>query len=136
AARQFLEHHFEAARNDGAGVLPAYCAPRYDARRAPDAGVSAPVLPHPADLVSGVGGAPAVARRGANGALEPYPDRTAIEATAPAGALAWMRPEELFLLQVQGSGVLVFEDGRRMKALYAAHNGRPFVGLANPMRER
>lgn len=136
AARQFLEQNFEAERIDGEGVLTAYFAPRYDARRAPDAEFSAPVRPKPADLVSVDGGAPAVARRGANGALEPYPDRTAIEATAPAGALAWMRPEELFLLQVQGSGVLVFEDGRRMKALYAAHNGRPFVGLANPMRER
>ncbi|MDD3836382.1 MAG: MltA domain-containing protein [Phenylobacterium sp.] len=136
AARQFLEQNFEAERIDGEGVLTAYFAPRYEARRAPDAEFSAPVRPKPADLVSVDGGAPAVARRGANGALELYPDRTVIEATAPAGALAWMRPEELFLLQVQGSGVLVFEDGRRMKALYAAHNGRPFVGLANPMRER
>ena len=47
-----------------------------------------------------------------------------------------MRPEELFFLQVQGSGALTFEDGRRIKALYAANNGHPFVGIANPMRER
>ena len=32
--------------------------------------------------------------------------------------------------------MLTFEDGRQMKALYAANNGRPFVGIANPMRDR
>jgi membrane-bound lytic murein transglycosylase A len=32
--------------------------------------------------------------------------------------------------------VLTFEDGRRMKALYAANNGRTFVGIATPMRDR
>ena len=143
ASRQFLEARLQAERIDGEGVLTAYFAPRYEARRTPDAEYSAPLRPKPADLVSvdggqldpGQAGKPAVVRR-VGGALESYPDRTAIEASAPDRALAWMRPEELFLLQVQGSGVLVFEDGQRLKALYAAHNGRPFVGLANPMRER
>ncbi|HEX4710708.1 MltA domain-containing protein, partial [Phenylobacterium sp.] len=51
-------------------------------------------------------------------------------------ALAWMRPEDLFFLQVQGSGVLTFETGKRMKALYAANNGRAFVAVSNIMRER
>ena len=31
-----------------------------------------------------------------------------------------MRPEDLFFLQIQGSGVLTFDDGRRQKAVYAA----------------
>lgn len=143
AARQFLEAEFQAERIDGDGVLTAYFAPRYEARRIPNAEFSAPVRPKPADLATVDGaqldpaqaGKPAVVRR-IGGLLELYPDRTAIEAEPAERPLAWMRPEELFLLQVQGSGVLVFEDGRRMKALYAAHNGRPFVGLANPMRER
>ena len=56
-------------------------------------------------------------------------------AAPPDGALAWMRPEDLFFLQIQGSGVLTFPDGRRMKAVYAADNGQPFVGIARPMRE-
>lgn len=143
AARRFLEDHFQAERIDDDGVLTAYFAPRYEARRSSDAEFSGPLRAKPSDLVTvdggeldpGRAGTPAVARR-TGGALQPYPDRTAIEASAPAQALAWMRPEELFLLQVQGSGVLVFEDGTRLKALYAAHNGRPFIGLANPMRER
>jgi membrane-bound lytic murein transglycosylase A len=67
--------------------------------------------------------------------VQPYPDRAAIERRPPERALAWLRPEDLFFLQVQGSGVLTFADGRRMKALYAANNGRPFVAIANPLRQ-
>ena len=76
--------------------------------------------------------------RVAGGVSEPYPDRATIEASAPGPGeiLAWMRPEELFFLQIQGSGGLVFEDGARRRAVFAAHNGRPFVGLARLMRER
>jgi membrane-bound lytic murein transglycosylase A len=65
-----------------------------------------------------------------------HADRATIERSAPNGALAWMRPEDLFFLQIQGSGVLTFPDGRRMKAAYAADNGLPFVAIARPMVER
>lgn len=119
-ARAFFEDAFQAEALPGEGVLTAYFAPVYAARRKPDAEFSMPVRPKPADLVNG----------------EAYADRTEIEARPTDDAIAWMRPEELFFLQIQGSGVLVFEDGRRMKALYAANNGRPFVGIANPMRDR
>jgi len=131
-ARNFFERNFRVEASPGEGVLTAYFAPEYRARTRPDAEFSAAVRPLPADLVKGDG---AVSRR-AGGRLEPYPDRAAIEAKAPERALAWMRPEELFFLQVQGSGVLTLEDGRRMKAGVAATNGWPFVGVANPMRER
>jgi len=132
--RTFLELAFQAERLPGEGVLTAYFAPVYAARRQLDAEFSAPVRAKPADLRAIDGGA--VVRMLADGTTEPYPDRTTIETSPSEGALAWMRPEELFFLQVQGSGVLVFEDGRRMKALYAAHNGQTFAGIANPMRDR
>jgi len=132
--RTFLELAFQAERVPGEGVLTAYFAPIYEARRRPDAEFSAPVRGKPADLKAIEGGA--VVRVLPDGTPEPYPDRTAIEAQPADGALAWMRPEELFFLQVQGSGVLIFEDGKSEKALYAAHNGRPFAGIANPMRDR
>jgi membrane-bound lytic murein transglycosylase A len=143
-AREFLEASFRAEPSPPAGVLTAYFAPVYEARRAPDAEFSAPLRPKPADLkVVDAGlfdpsqaGRPGAAFDPGSGPLLPYPDRAAIEATPPGRALAWMRPEELFFLQIQGSGVLTFEDGRRMKALYAANNGRPFVGVANLMRDR
>ncbi|HEX7886586.1 MAG TPA: MltA domain-containing protein [Phenylobacterium sp.] len=134
--RRFFERSFQAERigADGDGVLTAYFAPAYQARRQPDAEFSAPVRPKPADLVVADGGI--VLRTLPDGSAELYPDRAAIEATPIDTSLAWMRPEELFFLQVQGSGVLTFEDGARVKALYAAHNGRPFAGIANPMRDR
>ncbi|WP_296600219.1 MltA domain-containing protein [Phenylobacterium sp.] len=132
--RAFFEAFFQAERLAGDGVLTAYFAPIYEARRAPDAEFSAPVRPKPADLALADGGA--VVRTLPGGMTEPYPDRAAIEATPIDAPLAWMRPEELFFLQVQGSGTLVFDDGQRIKALYAANNGRPFMGVANPMRDR
>lgn len=133
-ARRFFERTFEAERYAGDGVLTAYFAPVYPGRRQPDAEFSAPVRPKPADLTVADGGI--VLRVKPDGTAEPYPDRAAIEATPIDRPLAWMRPEELFFLQIQGSGVLVYEDGRRTKVLYAAHNGRPFNGIANPMRDR
>jgi membrane-bound lytic murein transglycosylase A len=120
AARSFFEARFEAQPVAGAGVLTGYYAPVYEARRAPDALFSAPLRGKPEDL----------------GRLQPYPDRSTIEASEPAVALGWLKPEDLFFLQIQGSGALVFEDGARLKALYAANNGRPYVAIAGPMRER
>ena len=143
-AKGFFEANFRAAPSPGEGVLTAYFAPEYPARRTPDAEFSAPVRPRPADLKvvdAGVFDPSQAGRQGAavdpgDGALQPYPDRGAIEAAPVGKALAWMRPEDLFFLQIQGSGVLTFEDGKRLKALYAANNGRPFVGVANAMRDR
>jgi membrane-bound lytic murein transglycosylase A len=121
-ARAFLETNFvavEARTDDGrAGLLTAYFAPEYPARRTPDDEFDAPVLSRPANL-SEVG------------------DRAAIEAgSARSTALAWMRAEDLFFLQIQGSGTLTFPDGARLRAAYAADNGAKFVGIARPMAER
>ena len=116
-ARRFFEANFRIDPAVGSGTLTAYFAPEYDARRVPDAEFSAPVRPKPAGLAPGAA----------------YPDRTAIETSPVADALAWMRPEELFLLQVQGSGLLRFPDGQRLKALYAATNGRPYLAIGGPM---
>lgn len=120
-ARRFFELNFRAAPPPPPGLLTAYFAPEYEARFSRQAEFSAPVRPRPADLP-------------ANGA--PYYDRATIEATPEARPLAWMRPEDLFFLQIQGSGTLRLPDGRRLKVLYDAHNGQPFVGIAAPMRDQ
>lgn len=143
-ARGFFEAHFVAERLAGSGVLTGYFAPEYPARRTPDPEFSAPLRRKPADLRAvdaGLfdptqAGRPGAAIDPGAGPLLPYPDRAAIEGQPADDALAWLKPEDLFFLQVQGSGVLTFEDGRRMKALYAANNGRAFVAIANPMRQR
>jgi membrane-bound lytic murein transglycosylase A len=142
-ARAFFEANFHAEPVGDEGVLTAYYAPEYPARSQPDAEFSAPVRAKPSDLVvvdAGVfdpalAGGPGAARDVA-GVMTPYPDRAAIEAEPAEKVLAWMRPEELFFLQIQGSGVLTFENGARVKANYAANNGRRFAGVANAMRDR
>lgn len=121
-ARRFFEERFfvsPAETNDGRpGLLTSYFAPEYAARRRPDAEFDAPVLAAPASPRSAG-------------------DRSVIEAAArPGEALAWMRAEDLFFLQIQGSGYLTFEDGGKARAAYAADNGKPFVGIARPMAER
>ncbi|WP_292052807.1 MULTISPECIES: MltA domain-containing protein [unclassified Brevundimonas] len=121
-ARAFFEQWFvavEVRNDDGSnGLLTSYFAPEYPARWIPDSEFDMPVLSRPANLAS-VG------------------DRRAIEAgSAQSQALAWMRAEDLFFLQIQGSGNLTFPDGRRMRAAYAADNGQRFVGIARPMAER
>ena len=137
AARVFLETHLRPALLPGPGLLTAYFAPQYPARRAADAEFSAPVLGRPADLAYG-SSTPyqpgrAVLQTGPDGQSWPYPDRAGIALLPPDDALAWMRPEDLFFLQIQGSGLLDFPDGSRMKAAYVADNGRPFVAIASPM---
>lgn len=142
-ARTFFETNFRVVPVGTEGVLTAYFAPEYPARSAPDAEFSAPMRARPSDLETvdaglfdpaQAGGAGAAMR--VEGELLPYPDRAAIEDRPPETVLAWMRPEDLFFLQIQGSGVLTFENGARVKANYAGNNGRRFVGVAAPMRER
>jgi len=135
-ARQFFETNFRPELVAGEGILTAYFSPEYEARDRPDAEFSAPLRPKPADLVTSGPGAKDALRRGPDGKTTPYPARAAIEAQAGGGVLAWMRPEEKFFLQIQGSGVLTYPDGRRLKAVFAATNGLPFAGIANPMRDR
>ncbi len=133
AARRFLEDNFIPESAGDPGLLTAYFAPVYEARFSRRDGFTAPVRGKPSDLVMNSGSD--VVQVG-DGSTRPYPDRAAIEAKEPEVVLAWMRPEDLFFLQIQGSGVLVLPDGTRKRAAFAAHNGRPFVGIARPMRER
>ena len=60
-------------------------------------------------------------------------ERWIIEQAPADDAVAWMRPEDLFFMQIQGSGVLVFPGGDRKRAAYAGDNGKPFVGIARVM---
>lgn len=142
-AQAFFEANFRPEPLPGEGILTAYFAPEYEARSTPSREFSAPVRPKPSDLLAVDAGVLDPAQAGRQGAarrvggkMVAYPDRGEIEARPKDEALAWMRPEELFFLQIQGSGVLTFEGGRRMKALFAATNGRPFLGIANPMRDK
>ncbi len=132
-ARAFFEDNFDPERLNGEGLLTAYFAPEYEGRSVPDEDFFAPIRPRPADMLVKDG---QVWQLDPQGKLSLYPDRATIEGLPASDAIAWMRPEDLFFLQIQGSGVLTFEDGHREKVLYAGNNGRPFVGIAAPMRRQ
>lgn len=124
SARRFIELAFVVEPLEGQGLLTSYFAPQYEARELPAPPLFvAPVRPPPPGL---------------SGAEPPSPlaERAEIDAWPTEGALAWMKAEDLFFLQLQGSGVLLLPDGRRLKAAFAASNGRPFVGIARVMREQ
>ena len=158
-ARDFFEDHFRAEavpETPGTpGMLTAYFAPEYEARPTRDTEFSAPVRPRPTGMVTITVAAPALApapdpddligevlsETAFEAPAETRPqrvdlsnaERSVIDRSPADGALAWMRPEDLFFLQIQGSGVLTFPDGRRLKAAYTADNGKPFVAIARPM---
>lgn len=143
SARLFLESNFHPEPVGDEGLLTAYFAPQYEARMSRNAEFTVPLRGLPADLVVLDLGAfePAFIGKKITGHVEgptfvPYPDRAEIEAVPTDRPLAWMRPEELFFLQIQGSGVLVLPDGRRVRAVFAGTNGKPFVGIANAMRDK
>jgi membrane-bound lytic murein transglycosylase A len=126
AAAHFFQDNFRAERVAGQGLLTGYFVPEYEARRTRQSPFTAAVLPKPDDLAAAQAGGPA----------PPYLDRAAIEAEPVDRALAWMRPEDLFFMQIQGSGVLDFPDGRQVKAIFAASNGQPFVPIGGVLRNR
>lgn len=118
AARAFLEANFRPQPVADSGLLTAYFTPLYPASRTREGPFTAPVRPRP-DPASPLATA----------------ERAAIETRPAPDALAWMKPEDLFFLQIQGSGVLLFGDGTRAKAVFAAANGAPFRPIAAPMRQ-
>ncbi len=119
-ARRFLESRFVARRVGDEGILTGYFVPEYGARETREPPFTAAVRPRPSGIE----------------ALRPLGDRAAIEAAPPEQALAWMKPEDLFFMQIQGSGVLDMPDGRRLKATFALSNNLPFVPIARAMRDR
>ncbi len=123
-ARRFLETNFRPEPVGDPGVLTAYFTPVYEARRVRESDFTAPVRPRPVDLPRQQPATPTAT----------YASRESIDRRPAADALAWLRPEDLFFLQIQGSGVLRFPDGLARRAAFDGSNGALFVGIAAPMR--
>ncbi len=141
--RSFFEANFRVELIKGTGLLTGYYSPEYQARQTTDAEFSVPLRARPDDLLildlAGLDEDPAAKRqvgRIQQGRFEPYPDRSEIERIGLGKPLLWMRPEDLFFLQIQGSGSALLPDGQRYRLVYEASNGRPFVGIAKTLREQ
>lgn len=133
------------SRRKSTGLFTAYFEPVYPARAAPEGDFTAPALARPADLVMVELGAfrpelagQRIAGRVEAGALKPFEDRAAIEAgalsaRAPAPeALAYLRPTDLFFLQIQGSGRLRLPDGE-IRLGYDGQNGWPYTAIGKTL---
>lgn len=162
AFRSFFEFHFQPVeifsvrdplpdgrarragpRVDHEGRFTGYFEPVYHASHEATPSHTAPVLPRPDDLVEVDLGlfrddlkGERIAGRVENGRLHPYEERSGIESHATQNALAWLDPNDLFFLQIQGSGRLVFDDGSVMRVGYAGQNGHPYTAIGRVLVER
>lgn len=145
---RFFKDRFRPYRLARAGFVTAYYEPETQASLTPGPDYPTPVLGRPADLATlnadpirgPAGEVLAGARKSADGALSPFPDRRAIdEDPGCAGALpiAYVRDAvELFLMQVQGSARLRLPDGSALALTYDGRNGWPYTSIGRLMIER
>lgn len=144
--RKKLQEEFLLLRSvgrDGRGevLFTGYYEPLLDARRQPETPHIHPVYGVPEDLITvelGEFGIESdlnrlVGRVDAQ-RLIPYPDRESIDFGEGLGPSAEVLgyvddPVDVFFLHVQGSGTLVFPDGSRSRAGYAATNGRVYRSI-------
>ncbi|MDL2314527.1 MltA domain-containing protein [Desulfovibrio sp. OttesenSCG-928-C14] len=102
-----------------------YYEPTLNASYRPSPMFAFPIYATPPDLQKGV----------------PYHDRHSIDRKGILSGrgleLAWVRDEmDVFFLQIQGSGRLVFPDGKIKHVLYAGKNGQPYVPLGAILRDK
>lgn len=128
---------------DGRGevLVTGYYEPLLEARRTRMAPYEYPIYGVPEDLVTVDLGAFELEsdRKSLVGQLDdrrvvPYPERGAIDfgsgLSASTEVLGYLAdPVDVFFLQVQGSGTLLFPDGSRVRAGYASGNGRPYRSI-------
>lgn len=114
AARQFFETWFypQSIRSDteSTGLITGYFRPAISVRRRPDSVYSEPILSAPKTDA---------ARR--------LP-RSRITADT-AEVIGYGKPVDVFFMQIQGSGILNFRNGHRVRASYAANNGYPYTSI-------
>lgn len=142
-ARAFFERHFTPMRLAAQGRLTGYYEPYVEVREAPDREFSMAIRGRPADLLTGDLGqfiagleGQRIMGRASDQRFEPYRPRAEIEAMNLGVPLAWGRPIDVFFLQIQGSGRLVYGDGGQARVRFAAHNGLPYVSIGRILIDR
>lgn len=125
------------------GMITGYYEPEVQVRRESDSEFSQALRARPDDLLTAdlgqfdprLAGQRIVGRAEGRGFI-PYRTRGEIEASETGAPLAWGRPIDVFFLQIQGSGRLVWEDGATARAAFAAHNGLPYNSIGRVLIER
>jgi membrane-bound lytic murein transglycosylase A len=145
--RDAIAHEFRVMRVVQPVLMTAYYEPELAGRLVPDGIFRFPLYGRPPDLVDvdpkGLDAGcdcSRLAGRVEGGRLRPYPSRGDIDSGALAGRrleIAWTDdPFALFVLHVQGSGLLRLADGKTIGARYAGTNGRRYRSLGKVMVER
>lgn len=118
-ARRFFETYFAplTASAQGEGLLTGYYQPELPVRARPDAEYSEAILAVPEN--------PADQKR-ARADIKPYMSRV----------IAYGRPIDVFFMQVQGSGIIVFDNGYRVRAAYAGNNGKNYSSIGGVLVRR
>ena len=123
-ARQFFEDNFKAFEVRGEGTFTGYYEAEIRGSRTRSSQYHWPLYRRPDDLINDV----------------PYLTRAQIESGALAGRgleLIYVdNPVDVFMLQIQGSGVVRLQDGTITRVGYAANNAHPFVSLREELERR
>jgi len=149
--RAFVEANFVPyavnGGNTGEGLFTGYFEPIVRAVEQADGDYSVPIHGLPSDHVTVrlKDFDPALAGRSLVGKVEgnrlrPYPDRDAITngtRNAADTVLYWADDAlDVFILQVQGSGIVELPDGRRQRIGFAGHNGHDYVSIGRWLIEQ
>jgi membrane-bound lytic murein transglycosylase A len=122
-------------------LFTGYYEPMLHGSVLPDPRFPIPVHTRPADLVEIDLGAFAADLKGrtivgkyTGRSVIPYPTRSGIRQQAEFNRIAppvvWLEDEiDLFILQIQGSGRIVLDNGEQFNILYDGSNGRPYQSI-------
>jgi membrane-bound lytic murein transglycosylase A len=138
----FFRDRFDWVRvGNGKAFVTGYYEPQIQGARVPLPGY-APIYAVPPDLVrcTRPDGTTGRGRIDPTGVCLPYYSRAEIEGGVLANRgleIAWAAdPVDLFFVEIQGSGRVVFPDGTSIRIGYADQNGLPYTAIGKLLRDR
>jgi membrane-bound lytic murein transglycosylase A len=141
-ATAFFRDQFDWVRvGNGKAFATGYYEPEIQGSRTPQPGY-APIYAVPPDLVrcTRPDGTTGRGRVDQSGTCVPYFSRADIDNGALANKgleIAWAAdPLDLFFVEIQGSGRVVFPDGTSIRIAYADQNGLPYTAIGKVLRDR
>ncbi len=119
AIRSVFEREFlpVSVAANSEGLLTGYYQPEIDARKYPNKEFREPILAVPT-------------------IKENRTKRRDQLSAASARVIAFGRPIDVFFMQIQGSGILVFPGGERLRAAYADNNGHAYTSIGRVLIDR
>lgn len=138
---------FESINSDGEAFFTGYYEPVLKGSPVPTEEFSEPLYAVPDDLIvvdlgdfSDDWSNERIVGRVDGKRLIPYDSRKAIvdgnSLEGRAAPIAYVDGIELFFLQIQGSGLISFPDGRVKRVNYAQKNGHPYRSVGSLLKER